>query len=123
MFKVLSTPQLSAKKCKWISASRSLSKKGGRVDFWSLAREGGGNQMHLGKKNGAKGREVGRGGVGKIKIKQNFIHPCFNSKTKKYVKIRQATKEPMKKRTRSEEQPSSPSVWSPPILLTPQLSN
>ena len=59
MFKVLSTPQLSAKKCKWISASRSLSKKGGRVDFWSQAREGGGNQMHLGKKNGAKGGEVG----------------------------------------------------------------
>ena len=57
MFKVLSTPQLSAKKCKWISASRSLSKKGGRVDFWSQAREGGGNQMHLGKKNGAKGGE------------------------------------------------------------------
>ena len=86
MFKVLSTPQLSAKKCKWISASRSLSKKGGRVDFWSQAREGGGNQMHLGKKNGAKGGEVGRGGLGKIKIKQNFIHPCFNAKTKKYVK-------------------------------------
>ena len=34
----------------------------------------------------------GEGGVGRIKIKQNFIHPSFNAKTKKICKNKAGNK-------------------------------
>ena len=95
-------------------------KKGRQGRLLVKSKRGRGKSNALGEEiTWQKGRN-GKGGVGRIKIKQNFIHPLFNAKTKKYVKIRQATKEPIKKGPGLR---NSPSVWSPPILLTPQLSN